>query len=183
MMEGTIVRKSLPAQRQSYINVIANVSHSPTGWGMRACQLWLIARQRSWSYVSQTVCAWRCLYSVTLSRSDVHGHIVAALAQRLPVARKVWHPIRAFTRGPAARHQINAPGIDPVHRLARQRAGATGGWIRSSPRASTLRSRTQDRRAGVRCCGARTPSWLRAARHRAWSAGLLRTKWWTGKEL
>ena len=45
----------------------------------------------------------------------------------MPVARKVWQPIldpRAEIGGAALDH---APGIDPVHRLFGQRAGAAGG--------------------------------------------------------
>ena len=60
-----------------------------TGSGLedvRAYQLHLIAQQRSWSHINQTVCALRFFYGVTLGRSDALERIVAAREpQKLPV--------------------------------------------------------------------------------------------------
>jgi site-specific recombinase XerD len=84
MIEDMTIRNLSPATQQSYIYAVA-----PDGLGLeevRAYQLHLIARQRTWSHINrQTVCALRFFYGVTLGRSDAHEQIVAAREpQRLP---------------------------------------------------------------------------------------------------
>src|ERR1700757_1803705 len=79
--------------QQSYIYAVAKFSRhfdrSPDRLGLedvRAYQLHLIARQRSWSHINQTVCALRFFYGVTLGRSDAFERIVAAREpQKLPI--------------------------------------------------------------------------------------------------
>ena len=53
---------------------------------VRAYQLHLIARQRSWSHINQVVCALRFFYRVTLGQTEALERIVAAREpQKLPV--------------------------------------------------------------------------------------------------
>jgi integrase/recombinase XerD len=93
MIEDMTLRNLSPATQQSYLYAVAKFSRhfgrSPDRLDLedvRAYQLHLIARQRSWSHVNQTVCALRFFFGVTLGRSDAHVHIVAAREpQRLPV--------------------------------------------------------------------------------------------------
>jgi site-specific recombinase XerD len=93
MIEDMTIRNLSPATQQSYIYAVAKFSRhfnrSPDRLGLedvRTYQLHLIARQRSWSHVNQTVCALRFFYGVTLGRSDAIEHIVTAREpQRLPV--------------------------------------------------------------------------------------------------
>jgi hypothetical protein len=47
---------------------------------MRVYQLHLIAQQRSWSHINQTVCALRFFYGVTLGRTDALERIGRARA-------------------------------------------------------------------------------------------------------
>jgi len=85
MIEDMTIRNLSPATQQSYIYAVAKFSRhfdrSPDRLGLedvRAYQLHLIAQQRSWSHVNQTVCALRFFYGVTLGRSDATEQIVAA---------------------------------------------------------------------------------------------------------
>jgi len=85
MIEDMTIRNLSPATQQSYIYAVAkfsrHFSRSPDRLGLeevRAYQLHLIAQQRSWSHINQTVCALRFFYGVTLGRSDATEQIVAA---------------------------------------------------------------------------------------------------------
>lgn len=85
MIEDMTIRNLSPATQQSYLYAVAKFSRhfkrSPDRLGLedvRAYQLHLIARQRSWSHINQTVCALRFFYGVTLGRNDAREQIVAA---------------------------------------------------------------------------------------------------------
>ena len=75
MIEDMTIRNLSPSTQQSYIYAVAKFSRhfarSPDRLGLedvRAYQLHLIAQQRSWSHINQTVCALRFFYGVTLGR-------------------------------------------------------------------------------------------------------------------
>jgi integrase/recombinase XerD len=89
MIEDMTIRNLSPATQQSYIYAVAKFSRhcgrSPDRLGLedvRAYQLHLIAKQRSWSHINQAVCALRFFYGVTLGRSDAREQIVAAREPR-----------------------------------------------------------------------------------------------------
>src|SRR6478752_10304840 len=93
IIEDMSVRNLSPATQQSYLYAVAKFSRhfgrSPDRLGLeevRAYQLHLIARQRSWSHINQTVCALRFFYGVTLGWTGAFERIVAAREpQKLPV--------------------------------------------------------------------------------------------------
>jgi integrase/recombinase XerD len=93
MIDDMMVRNLAPTTQQSYIYAVAKFSRyfnrSPDrlGWEeVRAYQLHLIARQRSWSHINQTACALRFFYGVTLGRAEAFDRIIAAREpQKLPV--------------------------------------------------------------------------------------------------
>ena len=93
MIDDMMIRNLSPATQQSYLYAVAKFSRhfgrSPDRLGLeevRAYQLHLIAQQRSWSHINQTVCALRFFYGVTLGRTDAVDRIVAAREpQKLPV--------------------------------------------------------------------------------------------------
>jgi len=85
MIEDMIISNLSSATQQSHPYAVAKFSRhfrrSPDRLGfedVRAYQLHLIAQQRSWSHINQTVCALRFFYGVTLGRTDAIERIVAA---------------------------------------------------------------------------------------------------------
>ena len=114
MIEDMTIRNLSPATQQSYIYAIAKFSRhfgrSPDRLGLedvRAFQLHLIAQQRSWSHINQTVCALRFFYGVTLGRSDAHEQIVAAREpQRLPVVLSGEEIVRFLEAVPGLRNRV-----------------------------------------------------------------------------
>ena len=85
MIDDMMVRNLSPSTQQSYIYAVAKFSRyfdrSPDRLGLedvRAYQLHLIARKRSWSHINQTVCALRFFYGVTLGQGGALERIVAA---------------------------------------------------------------------------------------------------------
>jgi site-specific recombinase XerD len=85
MIDDMMIRNLSPTTQQSYLYAVAKFSRH---FGrssdrldleeVRAYQLHLIAQQRSWSHINQTVCALRFFYGVTLGRTDALERIVAA---------------------------------------------------------------------------------------------------------
>ena len=116
MIEDMTIRNLSPATQQSYIYAVAKFSRhfdrSPDRLGLedvRAYQLHLIAQQRSWSHINQTVCALRFFYGVTLGRSDAHEQIVAAREpQRLPVVLSGEEIVRFLEAVPGLRNRVGA---------------------------------------------------------------------------
>jgi integrase/recombinase XerD len=114
MIEDMTIRNLSPATQQSYLYAVAKFSrhfnHSPDRLGVedvRAYQLHLIARQRSWSHINQTVCALRFFYGVTLGRNDVHEQIVAAREpQRLPEVLSGEEIVRFLEAVPGLRNRV-----------------------------------------------------------------------------
>ena len=114
MIEDMTIRNLSPATQQSYIYAVAKFSrhfgHSPDRLGLedvRAYQLHLIAQQRSWSHINQTVCALRFFYGVTLGRSDANEQIVAAREpQRLPVVLSGEEIARFLEAVPGLRNRV-----------------------------------------------------------------------------
>jgi hypothetical protein len=77
MIDDMMVRNLAPATQQPYLYAVAKFSRrfgrSPDRLDLeevRTYQLHLIALQRSWSHINQTVCALRFFYGVTLGRTD-----------------------------------------------------------------------------------------------------------------
>jgi integrase/recombinase XerD len=114
MIEDMTIRNLSPATQQSYIYAVAKFSRhfnrSPDRLGLaevRAYQLHLIAQQRSWSHINQTVCALRFFYGVTLGRSDANEQIVAAREpQRLPVVLSGEEIVRFLEAVPGLRNRV-----------------------------------------------------------------------------
>jgi site-specific recombinase XerD len=114
MTEDMTIRNLSPATQQSYIYAVAKFSRhfgrSPDRLGLeelRAYQLHLIAQQRSWSHINQTVCALRFFYGVTLGRSDAQVQIVAAREpQRLPVVLSGEEIVRFLEAVPSLRNRV-----------------------------------------------------------------------------
>jgi len=114
MLEDMTVRNLSPATQQSYIFAVAKFSRffgrSPDRLGpedVRAYQLNLIARKRSWSHINQTVCALRFFYGVTLGRQDVHERIVGAREpRRLPVVLSGDEVVKFLEAIPVLRNRV-----------------------------------------------------------------------------
>ena len=114
MIEDMTIRNLSPATQQSYIYAVAKFSRhfgrSPDRLGLadvRAYQLHLIAQQRSWSHINQTVCALRFFYGVTLGRSDANEQIVAAREpQRLRVVLSGEEIARFLEAVPGLRNRV-----------------------------------------------------------------------------
>ena len=114
MAEDMAIRNLSPATQQSYIYAVAKFSRhfgrSPDRLGLedvRAYQLHLIAQQRSWSHINQTVCALRYFYGITLGRSNAREQIVAAREpQRLPVVRSGEEIVRFLEAVPGLRNRV-----------------------------------------------------------------------------
>ena len=113
MIDDMMIRNLSPATQQSYLYAVAKFSRhfgrSPDRLGVddvRAYQLHLIAQQRSWSHVNQTVCALRFFYGVTLGRTDAPERIVAAREpQTLPVVLSPEEIVRFLEAVPGLRNR------------------------------------------------------------------------------
>ena len=109
MIDDMMIRDLSPATQQSYLYAVAkfsrHFSRSPDRLDLeqvRAYQLHLIAQQRSWSHINQTVCAFRFFYGVTLGRTDALERIVAAREpQKLPVVLSADEIVQFWRRFPA----------------------------------------------------------------------------------
>jgi integrase/recombinase XerD len=113
MIDDMMVRNLAPTTQQSYIYAVAKFSRyfnrSPDrlGWEeVRAYQLHLIARQRSWSHINQTACALRFFYGVTLGRAEAFDRIIAAREpQKLPVVLSAEEIVRFLEAVPGLRNR------------------------------------------------------------------------------
>lgn len=83
MIEDMTIRNLSRATQQSYIYAVRKFSRhfksSPDRLGMeevRAYQLHLIAKKRSWSHINQAACALRFFYGVTLGQQEAFERIV-----------------------------------------------------------------------------------------------------------
>src|SRR5271166_1171864 len=83
MIEDMTIRNLSPATQQSYIYAVRKFSRhfgaSPDRLGIedvRAYQLHLIAKKRSWSHINQAACALRFFFGVTMGQKDAFERIV-----------------------------------------------------------------------------------------------------------
>src|SRR5260370_7452343 len=83
MIEDMTIRNLSQATQQSYIYAVRKFSRhfgaSPDRLGIedvRAYQLHLIAKKRSWSHINQTACALRFFYGVTMGQQEAFERIV-----------------------------------------------------------------------------------------------------------
>src|SRR5277367_2210034 len=83
MIEDMRIRNLSPATQQSYIYAVRKFSRhfgtSPDRLGIedvRAYQLHLIAKKRSWSHINQAACALRFFFGVTMGQQDAFERIV-----------------------------------------------------------------------------------------------------------
>ncbi len=83
MIEDMTIRNLSPATQQSYIYAVRKFSRhfgtSPDRLGIedvRAYQLHLIAKKRSWSHINQAACALRFFFGVTMGQQDAFERIV-----------------------------------------------------------------------------------------------------------
>ena len=73
---------------------------------VRAYQLHLIAQQRSWSHINQTMCALRFFYGTTMGWNDAVERIVAAREpQKLPVVLSADEIVRFLKAVPGLRNR------------------------------------------------------------------------------
>ena len=113
MIDDMMIRNLSPATQQSYLYAVAKFSRhfgrSPDRLGLeevRAYQLHLIAQQRSWSHINQTVCALRFFYGITLGWTDALERIVAAREpQRLPVVLSADEIVQFLEAVPGLRNR------------------------------------------------------------------------------
>src|SRR3954465_5101896 len=113
MLEDMTVRNLSPATQQSYLYAVAKFSRhfgrSPDRLGLeevRAYQLHLIPPQRAWSHITQTVCALRFFYGVTLDWTGAFERIVAAREpQKLPVVLSADEIARFLEAVPGLRNR------------------------------------------------------------------------------
>jgi len=92
MIEDMTIRNLSPATQQSYIYAVRKFSRhfgaSPDRLGLedvRAYQLHLIAKKRSWSHINQAVCALRFFYGVTMGQEEAFERIINGREpQKLP---------------------------------------------------------------------------------------------------
>jgi integrase/recombinase XerD len=113
MIDDMMIRNLSPATQQSYIYAVAKFSRffhrSPdqlTLEDVRTFQLHLIAQQRSWSHINQTVCALRFFFGVTLGRTEALERIVAAREpQQLPVVLSAEEIVRFLEAVPGLRNR------------------------------------------------------------------------------
>jgi len=92
MIEDMTIRNLSPATQQSYIYAVRKFSRhfgaSPDRLGLedvRAYQLHLIAKKRSWSHINQAVCALRFFYGVTMDQEEAFERIINGREpQKLP---------------------------------------------------------------------------------------------------
>jgi integrase/recombinase XerD len=113
MIDDMMIRNLSPATQQSYLYAVAKFSRhfgrSPDRLDLeevRAYQLHLIAQQRSWSHINQTVCALRFFYGVTLGWTDALERIVAAREpQKLPVVLSAAEIVRFLEAVPGLRNR------------------------------------------------------------------------------
>lgn len=114
MIDDMMIRNLSPATQQSYIYAVTKFSRyfgrSPDRLGyddVRAYQLHLIARHRSWSHVNQAVCALRFFYGVTLGRAGALERITAAREpQKLPVILAADEIVRFLEAVPGLRNRV-----------------------------------------------------------------------------
>jgi integrase/recombinase XerD len=113
MIDDMMIRNLSQATQQSYLYAVAKFSRhfgrSPDRLDLeevRAYQLHLIAQQRSWSHINQTVCALRLFYGVTLGQTDALERIVAAREpQKLPVVLSANEIVQFLEAVPGLRNR------------------------------------------------------------------------------
>jgi integrase len=114
MIDDMMIRNLAPTTQQSYLYAVAKFSRyfgrSPDRLNfddVRTYQLYLIAQQRSWSHINQTVCALRFFYAVTLGRSEALERIVAAREpQKLPVVLSADEIVQFLEAVPGLRNRV-----------------------------------------------------------------------------
>jgi site-specific recombinase XerD len=114
MIDDMMIRNLAPTTQQSYLYAVAKFSRhfgrSPDRLNfddVRTYQLHLIAQQRSWSHINQTVCALRFFYAVTLGRSEALERIVAAREpQKLPVVLSADEIVQFLEAVPGLRNRV-----------------------------------------------------------------------------
>ena len=103
MIEDMTIRNLSPATQQSYIYAVRKFSRhfgaSPDRLGIedvRAYQLHLIAKKRSWSHINQAACALRFFFGVTM------GQQMRSSGSSMGGSRKSCRPFWLPTRSPAS---------------------------------------------------------------------------------
>jgi integrase/recombinase XerD len=113
MIDDMMIRNLSPATQQSYLYAVAKFSRhfgrlpNHLNFGdVRAYQLHLIAQQRSWSHINQTMCALRFFYGTTMGWNDAVDRIVAAREpQKLPVVLSADEIVRFLEAVPGLRNR------------------------------------------------------------------------------
>jgi len=113
MIDDMMIRNLSPATQQSYLYAVAKFSRhfgrlpNHLNFGdVRAYQLHLIAQQRSWSHINQTMCALRFFYGTTMGWNDAVERIVAAREpQKLPVVLSADEIVRFLEAVPGLRNR------------------------------------------------------------------------------
>jgi hypothetical protein len=141
MVDDMMIRNLSPATQQSYLYAVSKFSRyfgrCPDRLSLddvRAYQLHLIAKQRSWSHINQTVCALRFFYGVTLGRADAFERIVAAREPQKPPVVLGGDEIMRFLEAVSAGRTQPAAAKRPRHRCTVLRATLTATAMARSER-------------------------------------------------
>jgi integrase/recombinase XerD len=109
MIEDMMVRNLSPATQRSYVHAVAKFAcffgRSPEKLDLEdvpAFQVHLVAGGMSWPALSQTICALRFFYGVTLSQADLPERIAYAREpQKLPVMLSAEEVVRFLEAVPS----------------------------------------------------------------------------------
>ena len=146
MIEDMTVRNLSPATQRSYVHAVARFGRffgrSPERLGLeevRAFQLHLAAGGISWPALTQTVCALRFLYGVTLKQADLPERIpYARTPRKVPVVLGADEVVRFLEAVPSlkARAALTTAYAAGLRRLWPEQTGHgphAAAWFRHSP--------------------------------------------------
>ena len=114
MIEDMTLRNLSPSTQQSYIYAVANFGRhfgrSPDKLGLeevRAYQLHLIGKKRSWSHINQVTCALRFFFVMTLGRKEAVERIISAREPlKQPLVLSAEEVVRFLEAVPALRDRV-----------------------------------------------------------------------------
>ena len=112
MIDDMSLRNLSPATQRSYLHAVAKFSRyfgrSPDRMGLedvRAFQVYLVSQGISWPTLSQTVCALRFFYGVTLDRAEIPDVDIAIYKHPPPVRHHDLDPAAAVRHQRAGRRR------------------------------------------------------------------------------
>ena len=113
MIEDMTIRNLSPATQQSYIYAVAKFSRhcgsSPDRLGLedvRAYQLYLIAKQRSWSHINQVACALRSSMASLWAAGCARAHRRCPRGAKAPAGSDADEIARFLEAVPGLRNRV-----------------------------------------------------------------------------